>query len=372
MNTVRNYILFVLNLCQKEFLAVLKDPANRVILIMPIILQTVLFGYAATFDLKNVPYAVLDQSNSHASKALLHRLEGAGLFNKIATLQSSDQIADIIGNQEALMVVYFPADFEDKLSQNSESSIQLIVDGRNSATANSVIGNFSAITMQFNLSEDIGASLPIEVKTRAWFNPNLHTRWIIVPGLIATLSMIQTMMLTALSVAREREQGTFDQLLVTPALPSQILISKAIPSVLIGLIQSSLVLIISRYWFEIPFQGSLTTLYFGLFLFTLASVGIGLSISAVSINMQQAMLYTFVLLMPLMLLSGFATPLKNMPDIMQDITMVNPLRFAIEIVRRVYLEGATLSDVYLNMVPLIVIAAITLPIAGWLFRNRIS
>ena len=372
MNAIQRYLLLVLNLCQKEFLAVLKDPSSRIILIMPIILQTVLFGYAATFDLKDVPYAVLDQSNSQASKALLQKLEGAGLFNKIATLQSSEQIADIVGNQHALMVVYFPPDFAAKLNQNMNSPIQLIVDGRNSATANAVVGNFSAITMQFNSTDDIGAALPIEVKTRAWFNPNMHTRWIIVPSLIATLSMIQTMMLTALSVAREREQGTFDQLLVTPYLPSQILISKAVPSVLIGLTQSSLVLLISLYWFNIPVQGSLSTLYLGLFLFTLASVGIGLSISAVSLNMHQAVLYTFVLLMPLMLLSGFATPLKNMPEAMQDMTLVNPLRFAIEIVRRVYLEGATLSDVYPSMIPLIFIAAVTLPIASWLFRNRIS
>jgi ABC-2 type transport system permease protein len=372
MDILRNYLLAVVNLCQKEFLAVLKDPSSRAILIMPIILQSLLFGYAATFDLKDVPYAVLDQSHSQASTDLLQHLDGAGLFTRVATLNSSAEIADMIGNQDALMVLYFPADFATKLSQNQPSPVQLIIDGRNSATANSVMGSFSAITLQYNLGQDIGAELAVTVKTRAWFNPNLETRWIILPAMIATLSLIQTMMLTALSVAREREQGTFDQLLVTPSLPSQILLSKAIPSVLIGLVQSSLVFLISRFWFEIPFQGSLFTLYLGLFLFTLASVGIGLSISAVSVSMQQAMLYTFVLLMPLMLLSGFVTPLTNMPEVMQTLTLINPLRFAIDLVRRVYLEGASLGDIYINLLPLIIIAAITLPLAGWLFRHRTS
>jgi ABC-type multidrug transport system, permease component len=194
----------------------------------------------------------------------------------------------------------------------------------------------------------------------------------LMPGMIAALSMIQTMMLTALSVAREREQGTFDQLLVTPRLPSQILLSKAIPSVIVGLVQASLVILICVFWFGIPFQGSLLILYFGLFMFTVASVGIGLSISAISLNMQQAMLYTFVLIMPLMLLSGFATPIANMPDALQILTYLNPVRFSVDSVRRVYLEGATLVDIYPDLIPLALIALVTLPIATWLFRHRSS
>lgn len=372
MASVKQYCQYLYNLCEKEFLTVLKDPSSRIILILPIIAQSILFGYAATFDLKEVPYAVLDQSNSSESQALLQKLKGAGLFNQVATLHGSAEIADVIGNQEALMVVYFSADFADNLHQGNASQVQLIVDGRNSATANAIQSSFSVIVMRYNAALDIGAQLPIAVKSRAWFNPNMETRWIIMPGMIAALSMIQTMMLTALSVAREREQGTFDQLLVTPSLPSQILVSKALPSIVIGLLQSTLVFFICRWWFEIPFQGNLLILYLGLFLFTLASVGVGLSISAVSLNMQQAMLYTFVLLMPLMLLSGYATPIANMPDTMQYLTYINPLRFSIEIVRRVYLEGATLTDVYIQMIPLLIIAAITLPLASWLFRHRTS
>ena len=191
------------------------------------------------------------------------------------------------------------------------------------------------------------------------------------PGMIAALSMIQTLLLTALSVAREREQGTFDQLLVTPLSPTEIMIGKAIPPVIIGLVQSTLVLLITLLWFRVPMAGSFVTLYTGLACFTIASVGIGLSISAVSANMQQAMLYTFVLIMPMMLLSGLTTPVSNMPQALQIATLANPLRFAIDLVQRVYLEGVGLAAVWHNLIPLLVIAAVTLPLAAWLFRHRL-
>jgi len=176
----------------------------------------------------------------------------------------------------------------------------------------------------------------------------------------------------ALSVAREREQGTFDQLLVTPLTPMQILIGKALPSILIGLLQSTIIFLIIRFWFEIPMQGSVGLLYFGLIVFTVASVGVGLSISALSLTMQQAMLYTFLLIMPLMLLSGLFTPVRNMPEVLQLATYANPLRFGMDIVRRVYLEGAGLIDIWRQFIPLLVLAATTLPLAAWLFRNRLS
>lgn len=179
-------------------------------------------------------------------------------------------------------------------------------------------------------------------------------------------------MLAALSVAREREQGTFDQLLVTSLTPSKILIGKALPSMFVVIVQSTLIFLIIRFWFQISMSGSVWLLYLGLAIFTLASVGIGLSVSAVSLTMQQAMLYTFMLIMPLMLLSGLLTPVANMPKILQIITYINPLRFGLDLVRRVYLEGATFSDVIFNFLPLFSVAAVTLPLAAWLFRNRLS
>lgn len=359
------------NLCGKEFMSVMKDPSSRVVLVVPPLIQSLLFGYAATYDLTNVPYAVLDQSRGGASISLLARLDGTGVFHRIASLDSPTQIAPAIDSGKALLVLHIGPEFERQLASGQPAPLQLILDGRNSTTAGTAAGQIRAVVADFNASRS-KARPSVTVDARAWFNPNLETRWNIVPGLIASLSMIQIMMLAALSVAREREQGTFDQLLVTPYTPLQIMIGKALPSIFIGLLQSSLILLVARFWFGIPMAGNIFALYAGLSMFTIAIVGIGLSISAVSANMQQAMLYTFVLLMPLILLSGLATPVRNMPQALQIATYVNPLRFAIDLVRRVYLEGAPLSLVWLDFIPFFAIAAITLPLAAWLFRNRLA
>ena len=169
-----------------------------------------------------------------------------------------------------------------------------------------------------------------------------------------------------------RRRRNFDQLLVTPLTPIQIMIGKALPAILVGLIQSTIILLIIRFWFQIPMEGSYWLLYLGLVSFTGAAVGIGLSISALSVSMQQAMLYTFLIIMPLMLLSGLLTPVRNMPAILQVVTYVNPLRFGIDMVRRIYLEGAVFSDIAFNFVPLLAVTAVTLPLAAWLFRNRLA
>ncbi len=213
---------------------------------------------------------------------------------------------------------------------------------------------------------------PLRVTMRALYNPNLETRWYMVPALIGTLTFLQTLLLTAMSVAREREQGTFDQLLVTPFRPPEIMLGKALPSVLIGLIQATLILLVSQLWFRIPFADSYLTLYTGLFLFLTAAVGIGLMLSAVVATMQQAMLYAFVIMMPLTLLSGLATPINSMPLVLQYLTFLNPLRYVIDITRRVYLEGAGLGALLPDLWPMAVIAALTLSAAAWLFRGGLE
>jgi ABC-2 type transport system permease protein len=369
-----DFLLRVANLCRKELLAILKDPATRVILIVPSIMQSLLFGYAATYDLSRIDYALLDQNHSGASTALIAKLDGTGVFHRALTLRTQAEIAEPVNAGKVLLVVGIGPRFEQQLQAGENASIQLIVDARNSNTAGSAVGYVSQVVNAFNAEwrERHGAGPPpVSIETRAWYNPNLTTRWNFMPGMIAALSMIQTLLLTALSVAREREQGTFDQLLVTPLSPTEIMIGKAIPPVLIGLLQSTLVLLVTSLWFRIPMAGSLFTLYAGLAFFTVASVGIGLSISAVSANMQQAMLYTFVLIMPMMLLSGLTTPVSNMPDALQIATMANPLRFAIDLVQRVYLEGVGMATVWTNLIPLFIIAVITLPLAAWLFRHRL-
>lgn len=364
----------LLNLGRKEFLAVLKDPSTRVILFVPVLLQSLLFGYAATYDLADVPYAVLDQSHSRAGDEFIARLESTGVFHRVATLNSQTGIASVIDRQQALLVIQIGPRFEQQLMEGSNAPLQLILDGRNSNTAGSAAAYVGAVVADFNAEWQRlhgGPPAALRIESRAWFTPNLETRWSVMPGLIASLSMLQTLLLTALSVAREREQGTFDQLLVTPLSPTEIMIGKALPPVIIGLTQSTIILLVTLFWFGIPMAGSLLTMYIGLLVFTVSSVGIGLSISALAANMQQAMLYAFVLIMPLMLLSGLTTPVSNMPPLMQTLTLANPLRFAIDLVQRVYLEGAGLANVFPNLIPMAIIAAVTLPLAAWLFRNRL-
>lgn len=362
-------------LIRKEVLALVKEPANRMLLLVPALMQSLLFGYGATYDLTNVPYAVLDQSRGAASTELLARLDGTGVFHRAATLTTPAQIADVIDGNDALVVLSIPSDFQQRLNAGQSAPLQVILDGRNSSTAGSASAYVGSIVASYNASLSgggAGRGGGISIERRAWFNPNLESRWNMMPGLIGALSMLQTLLIAALSVAREREQGTFDQLLVTPLTPFQILIGKAIPAILVGLLQSTIIFMVILFWFQIPMNGSVWLLYAGLIVFNIAAVGVGLSVSAVSLNMQQAMLYTFLLIMPLMLLSGLLTPVKNMPEVLQIATYANPLRFGMDIVRRVYLEGAVFMDIWREFIPLLVMGVLSLPLAAWLFRNRLS
>lgn len=361
-------------LMRKELLVALKDPASRVVLVMPVLLECVIFGYAATFDVKDVPYAVLDQSHSRSAAQFLAQLDGSGIFHPRLRLHSEAGIADAINTERVLMVVQIGPQFERQLLTGQSATVQVILDARNSTTA-AVAGQYlQSIVERYNTERRTAAGMPpppLRVQSRAWYNPNLETRWNFLPALLATLSLLQSLLLSALSVAREREQGTFDQLLVTPLLPVEIMIAKATPGLLIGLFQATLALLIIVFWFQVPMAGSLPALYAGLAIFTLAGIGIGLSVSALSATMQQAMLYTLVLMMPMMLLSGLTTPVANMSDFLQIATLLNPLRFGIDLVRRIYLEGVGLREVMPDILPLLLMSAVTLPLAAWLFRHRL-
>jgi ABC-2 type transport system permease protein len=371
----RAALIRLLALVRKELLVVLKDPANRLILVMPVLVQSLVFGYAATFDLSHVPYALVDADHSVSSAQLVAKFDGTGVFERVAVLDSAAQATPLVEQGRVLLVLALPPDFERRVLRGETAHVQAILDGRNSTTAGTAGLYLQAVVESFNaqLRANAGApaAAPVQVDTRAWYNPNLETRWNFMPALIASLSLLQTLLLTALSVAREREQGTFDQLLVTPLSPVEIMIAKALPPIGIGLVQSTLVALVTRYWFHVPMAGSLATLYACLLFFTVAAVGIGLSISAVARNMQQAMLITFVLVMPMMLLSGLSTPVETMPAALRHATLVNPLRFGIDAVRRVYLEGAGLATVAPDFIPLAVIALVTMPLAAWLFRHRL-
>lgn len=371
MNNFIDFLFKLRNICRKELLVTLKDPATRIVLFLPVILQIILFGYAATYNLDSVPYACIDNSRSKTSIEFFSKLDGTGVFKRVQTLMNADEIAQSIDSDKAMMVISIDSDFERNLAEGNSASIQVITDGRNTMTAGVALGYINDIVGKFNVERN-GYKELIKVETIAWYNPNLITRWSFLPGMMASLSLIQILMLSGLSVAREREQGTFDQLLVTPLSSIEILIGKAVPPLLIGMFQVTICLLSCMFWFKIPMNGSLFTFYLTVLIFMISCIGIGLSISAISTSMQQVMVYTFVLMMPMILLSGLSTPIRNMPKILQIATYANPMRFGVDAIRRVYLEGSSLAQIAHNFIPMAIVAAITLPLAIWLFRNKLT
>jgi ABC-2 type transport system permease protein len=334
-----------------------------------------IYGYVATYDLNDVPYAVLDQDRSGASHDLLARLDGTGVFRRAAEFERAADLKTAINERQVILAIQIDQNFERRLIQGLSSDVQVIADGRNSNTAATAMGYVTSIVESFNAEWRDAHGLagsPIRVVSRTWYNPNLETRWTMIPALIGLLTLLQTLLLTAMSVAREREQGTFDQLLVTPFRPAEIMAGKALPSIIVGIVQATVILVVAQLWFRIPFAGSFVVLYAGLIVFLLAAVGIGLLVSAIAGTMQQAMLYSFVVVMPFALLSGFATPISSMPAVVQSLTLANPLRYAIDIARRVYLEGAGFDVLIPDLWPLAVIATLTLSASAWTFRHGFS
>jgi ABC-2 type transport system permease protein len=365
----------ILALAAKELLAVLKDKRSRIVLIVPPLLQLIVFGYAATFDLNDVPVAVYNQDRGAPSRELIAHIVGSQHFHLTTRIDRDGQIAPLIDNQDVVAVVHIGPRFSADLLKGDTSQLQVIIDGRNSNSALLVQGYLGEIVRDFNLAWAKRSGLPPPVATlqlRPWFNSNLESRWFIVPGIIGLLTLVVTTIVTALSVAREREAGTFDQLLVTPLRPFEILIGKAFPGMLIGAVEGSFILLMAVYWFEVPLRGSLGALYLGMFLFLLSAVGIGLMISSLAVTQQQGMLGAFLFLVPAVILSGFATPIANMPYAVQLLTTINPLRYFLVILRGVFLEG----DGYVLLVddywPMAIIALATLTMAGWLFRHRMT
>jgi ABC-2 type transport system permease protein len=364
----------VIALTIKEFLALIKDKRSRTVLIVPPLVQLIIFGYAATFDLNEVPYAVFNEDSGIASRQLLADIEGSEAFSLVGHLDNESQIAPAIDNKRATMVVHFGHDFTKDLMLKRPTDMQVIVDGRDSNTALVVLGYLRSILIKFNEQWNIThgeAAPPARLNIRSWFNQNLESRWFIVPGVVGLLTLVVTTLVTALSVAREREAGTFDQLLVTPFRPVEILLGKTLPGLVIGIIEASLIILIAILWFHVPLRGSLVALYSGLFLFLLSTIGVGLAISSIALTQQQGLLGAFLFIVPSIILSGFATPIANMPPLVQDITLLNPMRYFLIILRSVFLEGGTLSMLWRQYWPMAVIGIVNLAIASMLFRRRL-
>jgi ABC-2 type transport system permease protein len=359
----------------KEILAVWNDKKSRMLLIVPPILQLVIFAWAATLDVKNVPIGVLSKDHGEQSIELLQRFHGSPIFTEIVYLKDDSEVEPFIDNQRGLMVIHIDEQFSRNLDSHKVADVQFLLDGRRSNTTQILLGYALQIVEQFNQDRSLRiAAQPrlTQIVPRNWFNPNLLYYWYNVPCLCAILCLTTSLAVTSLSVSRERELGTFDQLLVSPMVPLEILIGKALPAILIGMAEGSLILFVAIYIFHVPFTGSLLVLYLSMFIFVSSIVGIGLFISSLCSTQQQAILGSFLFTSPAISLSGFATPIENMPIWLQYITAISPLRYFLIIVKGLFLKGLPFDVVMHNLWQMGLIAILTLSAAMWLFRKRIQ
>lgn len=350
----------------KEFLGLLKDPRSRFLVIGPPIIQFFVFGYAATFDVHDVAYVVVDDDRSAESRDLLARLQGSSSFALVGTLDSAAQVREWIDTERARLAIHVPADFAECLHAGRPAEVMVIADGRNSNVSGIALGYVAEIVNGWSAER----AEVVETVQRAWYNESLLSLWFIVSALPAQLVLVVVMLLTSLSVAREREHGTFDQTLVAPLGTVQILLGKAAPPFLFGVGDGLLLTAGAVVWFGLPMTGSVVALVAVLVGYALAILGVGLFISSLSATLQQGLLGAFLFILPAVILSGFTTPIENMPGWLQTTTLANPARYAVTSCRAVLLEGAGLVEVLPDLVPMLVIAAVSLVAAGWLFRAR--
>jgi ABC-2 type transport system permease protein len=359
----------------KEFLAIWRDPRSRAVLFGPPLIQLFLFAYAATYDVQNARLAVLNEDRSLESRELVARFTASRGFEPVKRLTHVRQIAPVIDRQDAMAVLHIGPTFAADLKSGNTARVQMIVDGRRSNSALVLLGYAGEIVTGY--ASDLAAENdrpgpPAELVTRAWFNPQLESRWFIVPGLVGTLTLVVTTVVAGLSVARERELGTFDQLLVTPLRPLEILAGKTVPALAIGVIEGAFIVLAAIWWFEVPLRGSHLLLALSLVVFLLSATGVGLMISAFARTQQQAIVGSFLFLMPAVILSGFATPVENMPDFVQALTYANPLRYMLVILRGLFLQDLPGDLVVQQLWPMAIIAVVTGAVAVWLFRHRLA
>ena len=355
----------------KELQALLRDRQSRRLLIMPVIMQLVLFPSAATLEVRNNTLAVFNRDSGAESAELIQRFGQAAAFTELLILDSQEEMREVIDNRRALLVLQFSEDFSRDLAAGRSTTIQAILDGRRSNSGQIALSYIQEIIAHY-AAERAAVTPPSTTIVRHWFNPNLQYQWFIVPSLVAIITTVSTLVVTSLSVAREREQGTFDQLLVSPYTPGMIMLGKAVPAFLVSTAQATIILSAGIFVYRIPFQGSLALLYGSMFFYILALVGFGLLISSFCATQQQAFLGVFTFMMPAVLLSGFIAPVENMPPWLQIVTWGDPLRYFIVIVKGIFLKDIGIEAVLRNIWPLMVIAMFTLAVANLAFRRRLG
>ena len=358
----------------KELLAAFRDPKARMALILPPILQLFLFAFAATLEVSNVPIGIINDDWGAASTRLVNQFERASAFSEIRRYAGLKDAQAAIDAQNVMVVVHIPQDFSRALAAGGTPIVQILLDGRKSNSAQIVNSYVGSIIAQFSINERAGNEVDAatEIVDRSWYNPNRDYRHAMVPILIATLPMTLVLMVVGMSVAREQELGTFEQLLVSPLQPIEIVVGKAIPGLIVGLVQCVVMTLIVVFGFGIHITGSIAVLFLGLTVFLIAIIGVALFISSLVANQQQAMMGIMVTMMPAMLLSGFSSPISNMPAWLQPLAAINPLTHMLVIVRGVFLRDMPFELVLQRVWPMALVALITMSAAAWMFRRKVE
>lgn len=365
----------IIALVWKELLAVLRDRKVRISILLPPILQLFVFAFAATLDVKNATIGILNRDNGEQAFELVQRFYGTNVFSHTVFLKSVSEIGPFLDHQKGVMVVSIDEQFSRNLDAGDPGEVQLILDGRKTNTAQIVAGYATRIVTRFN--DDFAAKAMIhqqntEIIPRTWFNPNILYYWYNIPCLVGVLSMLTCLVVVTQTVARERELGTFDQLLVSPLVPFEIVVGKVIPGIIVGMFEGIFMLTCGVLVLGVPFTGSLALYLLSLLIFVISVSGVGLFISSLASTQQQAMLGTFVFMMPSVLLAGYGTPIENMPSWLQPITYAIPLRYMLIISKGLFLKAMPAWIVFENLWQLLVIAVINLTCAAWFFRRRLE
>jgi ABC-2 type transport system permease protein len=344
----------------KEFIQVFRDKRTRFVLFVPPIIQMLIFGYAATFEIHHVATVVLDLDHSQESRDLISRFTTSPYFDVQHQLTDSRQVEDLIDRGKATVALRINPGFAEKLRKGQTAPLQVIVDATNSNTALIASGYINQIALGFaknyqqdrinRISPQLSERIPsVQLEQRPWYNPELRSRWFFVPGIVGSLTLVLVVNLTAFAVVREREIGTLEQIMVTPIRPAEFILGKTLPFFLIGLLDVSLIAVVGTLWFQVPFRGQISVLVMGAILFLLCMLGVGLLISTVSATQQQALVSSFFFIMPAVTFSGFGFPINTMPQWLQYLTYASPLRYFLVVLRGTYLKGVGMDILWPQM-----------------------
>ncbi len=367
----------LLAIMRKELIGLLRDPRARMSLIIPPIIQLLIFAQAATMEVKNIELAIVDLDRGPVAAEIVQRLRGSPTFESLPLYPSVAAAREHVEREQVMGILVLPSGLSADITAGRPASTQLLLDGRRSNAAgittqyvNGIVQN-AGIEMANRERPSMSAARP-EVVINNWFNPNLDYKWFILPNLVGTLSLGVALMLTALSVSRERELGTFDQTLVSPATPFEIALGKLLPPLLVACVQTSLYLVLVTQLYGVPFRGSIPLFYASVLTFAAACAGIGLFISSIAQTQQQAFLGAFAVLLPFALLSGFATPVENMPFWLQFVTGINPLAHMLRLMQGLFLKDASALSLMHLLGKLGLIALVTVTSSIFLFQRRAS